>query len=285
MSHRKILKVFIMTKDLILERVKAFPPLDDTVSKVMAICNDENGSVGELAKVVQSDPMTMANILKAANSPLYGFSREIKSISQAVSIFGMDTVKGFAFSSFLQKKLNLNLSPYNMSEQDFIVATESQNALAVNWYKKDRSKLDILGLTSFLMDMGKIVLSNILEDEDRVEEFKEKASQTTTLLELEALEKEVFGVSNEEVTSIIFKEWNFDDTMCDAIKYLNNPQDPNNSAKDYSKALQVIKTITSSQDVELSIKIESATNLVKAHGLDLDAFNETLKLQFEDQLA
>jgi HD-like signal output (HDOD) protein len=275
----------MMTRDLILEKVKAFPPLDDTVSKVMAICNDENGSVGELAKVVQSDPMTMANILKAANSPLYGFSREIKSISQAVSIFGMDTVKGFAFSSFLQKKLNLNLSPYNMSEQDFIAATESQNALALNWYKKDRSKLDILGLTSFLMDMGKIVLSNILEDEDRVEEFKEKASQTTTLLELEALEKEVFGVSNEEVTSIIFKEWNFDDTMCDAIKYLNNPQDPNNSAKDYSKALQVIKTITSSQDVELSIKIESATNLVKAHGLDLEAFNETLKLQFEDQLA
>jgi HD-like signal output (HDOD) protein len=273
-----------MTKDLILEKVKAFPPLDDTVSKVMAICNDENGSVGELAKVVQSDPMTMANILKAANSPLYGFSREIKSISQAVSIFGMDTVKGFAFSSFLQKKLNLNLSPYGMDEKDFIAATETQNAFAVNWYKKDRSKLDILGLTSFLMDMGKIVLSNILEDEDSVEEFKEKAAQTTTLLELEALEKDVFGVSNEEVTSIIFKEWNFDDTMCDAIKYLNHPEDPNNSASNYSKALQVIKTVTSSQNVELSLKVESATNLVKAYGLDLEAFNETLKLQFEDQL-
>jgi len=275
----------MMTKDLILEKVKAFPPLDDTVSKVMAICNDENGSVGELAKVVQSDPMTMANILKAANSPLYGFSREIKSISQAVSIFGMDTVKGFAFSSFLQKKLNLNLSPYNMSEQDFISATEAQNALAVNWYKKDRSKLDILGLTSFLMDMGKIVLSNILEDEDRVAEFKERASQTTTLLELETLEKEVFGVSNEEVTSIIFKEWNFDDTMCDAIKYLNHPEDADNSAKAYSQALQVIKTITSSQDVELSVKIEEATALVNKYSLDSEAFNETLKLQFEDQLA
>ena len=67
-----------MTRDLILEKVKAFPPLDDTVSKVMAICNDENGSVGELAKVVQADPMTMANILKAANSPLYGLAERLK---------------------------------------------------------------------------------------------------------------------------------------------------------------------------------------------------------------
>jgi HD-like signal output (HDOD) protein len=92
-------------------------------------------------------------------------------------------------------------------------------------------------------------------------------------------------VSNEEVTSIIFKEWNFDDTMCDAIKYLNHPEDANNSAKAYSQALQVIKTITSSQDVELSVKIEEATVLVNKYSLDSEAFNETLKLQFEDQLA
>ena len=60
-----------MTTEMILEKVKAFPPLDDTVTKVMAVCNDINGSIGDLAKVVQNDPMTTANILKAANSPLY----------------------------------------------------------------------------------------------------------------------------------------------------------------------------------------------------------------------
>jgi len=96
-----------MTKEIILDKVKAFPPLDDTVNQVMAVCNDVESSVSDLAKVVKSDPMTTTNILKAANSPLYGFSREIKSIEQAVSIFGMETVKGFAFSSFLQKKPDL----------------------------------------------------------------------------------------------------------------------------------------------------------------------------------
>jgi len=185
-----------MTKDMILEKVKAFPPLDDTVAKVMAICNDENGSVGELAKVVQSDPMTMANILKAANSPLYGFSREIKSVSQAVSIFGMDTVKGFAFSSFLQKKLDLDLSPYGMKKDQFTDVTEKQNAFAVKWFQKKRAMLDTLALTSFLMEMGKIVLANIVIEHGKADEFKAHAAKVTSLEELEALEKQVFGISN-----------------------------------------------------------------------------------------
>ncbi len=267
-----------MTKDTILEKVKAFPPLDDTVTKVMAICNDDNGSVGELAKVVQSDPMTMANILKAANSPLYGFSREIKSVSQAVSIFGMDTVKGFAFSSFLQKKMDLNLTPYGVKAEDFAGITEKQNAFAVKWFQKKRSMLDTLALTSFLMEMGKIVLANILIEEGKGEEFKALADKTTSLLELEALEKQVFGISNEEVTAIIFKEWNFEDTMCDAIKYLNHPEKASEEAKPYAQALQVIKTLISTKTFDATAQIEQTIALAEKYNLNIEAFHETLAL-------
>jgi len=270
-----------MTKDTILEKVKAFPPLDDTVAKVMAICNDDNGSVGELAQVVQADPMTMANILKAANSPLYGFSREIKSVSQAVSIFGMDTVKGFAFSSFLQKKLDLNLSPYDVKKEKFTLISEKQNAFAVKWFQKKRSMLDTLALTSFLMEMGKIVLANILIDEGKGDEFKALVTQTTSLLELEALEKQVFGISNEEVTAIIFKEWNFDEVMCDAIKYLNHPEAANEEAKPYAQALQVIKTLVSTKDFDQETQIAKATELAESYDLEVEKFHETLAIHAE----
>ena len=270
-----------MTKDMILEKVKAFPPLDDTVSKVMAICNDENGSVGELAKVVQSDPMTMANILKAANSPLYGFSREIKSVSQAVSIFGMDTVKGFAFSSFLQKKIDLNLTPYGVNAESFTMITEKQNAFAVKWFQKKRTMLDTLALTSFLMEMGKIVLANVVIEHNKADDFQAYVEKTTSLLELEALEKQVFGITNEEVTAIIFKEWNFDETMCDAIKYLNHPEDASEEAKPYAQALQVIKTLVSTKEFDTEAQIEAATALAENYGMEVERFHETLALHME----
>ncbi len=274
-----------MTRDAIVEKVKSFPPLDDTVSKVMAICNDENGSVGELAKAVESDPMTMANILKAANSPLYGFSREVKSITQAVSIFGMDTVKGFAFSSFLQKKLDLNIKPYGLNDKGFIALTEAQNSLTVNWMKKDRSKLDILSLTSFLMDMGKIIISNLLEEEGATQAFTAEAEKTMTLLELEALEKEFCGISNEEVTAIVFEEWNFDENMCNAIRYLNHPEEAPADIQVYSQILQVVKTATTTQAIEQEQKIQNALELAKSYGLDTVSLQEAIKLQFEDATA
>jgi len=270
-----------MTKETILEKVKAFPPLDDTVAKVMAICNDENGSVGELAKVVQSDPMTMANILKAANSPLYGFSREMKSVTQAVSIFGMDTVKGFAFSSFLQKKLDLNLMPYGVKSEMFTAITEKQNAFAVKWFQKKRTMLDTLALTSFLMEMGKIVLANIVIEHEKADEFQAHVAKTTSLLDLEKLEKQVFGISNEEVTAIIFKEWNFDEVMCDAIKHLNHPEEASEEAKPYAQALQVIKTLISTKEFDTEAQVEQATALAESYGLEVEKFHETLALHME----
>ncbi len=270
-----------MTKELILEKVKAFPPLDDTVSKVMAICNDENGSVGELAKVIENDPMTMANILKAANSPLYGFSREIKSITQAVSIFGMDTVKGFAFSSFLQKKLDLNLTAYGIDEKEFIAITERQNALTQNWFKGDKKMLEVLSLTSFLMEMGKIVLSNILVEKGKDQEFKALALQCCTIDELEKLEIEVFGMSNEEVTSVVFEEWNFDETMVNAIKYLHHPENAPQNIQPYSKALKVVKTAISTINYDQEKTTQMAIELCEHYSLDAQKFQEALSVGLE----
>jgi HD-like signal output (HDOD) protein len=244
----KLLKGYKMTQDMILEKVKAFPPLDDTVTKVMAVCNDINGSIGDLAKVVQNDPMTTANILKAANSPLYGFSREIKGITQAVSIFGMDTVKGFAFSSFLQKKPDLNLDPYGIDARDFASISESQNAFVSKWFKGDKEMLDILSLTSFLMEVGKIVLASVVIEHGKTEEFKGHIEQITSSDEIAELETKVFGITNEEVTAILLEEWNFDENMYNAIRFSHKPESTSESVQKFASVLHVIKTLISTHN-------------------------------------
>ena len=80
----------------IYKRIKALPPLDDTVTKIQAICKNENSSLNDLSQIIEKDPMLTANILRSANSPLYGFSREVTTISRAVALFGMATISGFA---------------------------------------------------------------------------------------------------------------------------------------------------------------------------------------------
>ncbi len=269
-----------MTTESILEKVKAFPPLDDTVTKVMAVCNDANGSIGDLAKVVQNDPMTTANILKAANSPLYGFSREIKGITQAVSIFGMDTVKGFAFSSFLQKKPDLNLEPYGIDARDFASISEQQNAFISKWYKGKKEMLDILSLTSFLMEVGKIVLASVVVEHGKTEEYKEHMNTVETVTEISEIEKKVFGITNEEVTAILLEEWNFDSEMYNAIRYLHNPEKADKSVQKFAQILHVGKTLISTNNFGKDPQIEAALELVEKYGLDKARFEEVAADQF-----
>jgi HD-like signal output (HDOD) protein len=269
-----------MTTEMILEKVKAFPPLDDTVTKVMAVCNDINGSIGDLAKVVQNDPMTTANILKAANSPLYGFSREIKGITQAVSIFGMDTVKGFAFSSFLQKKPDLNLEPYGIDARDFASISEQQNAFVAKWFRGKKNMLDVLSLTSFLMEVGKIVLSSVIIEHGKTDEFKKYLSEITTVSGIYALETKIFGMTNEEVTAILLEEWNFDSEMYNAIRHLHNPENADESTQKYAQALHVVKTLISTHNFGKEPQVEEALALVEKYGLDKEGFEKTVANHF-----
>jgi HD-like signal output (HDOD) protein len=270
-----------MTQEMILDKVKAFPPLDDTVNKVMAVCNDVESSIADLAKVVKSDPMTTTNILKAANSPLYGFSREIKSIEQAVSIFGMETVKGFAFSSFLQKKPDLDLSPYGIDGKDFASISEQQNAFVAKWYKGKRAKLDVLILPSFLMEIGKIVLASLVIEHGKKEEFKALVDQVKTLEEMQNLEKKVFGITNEEVTAILLNDWNFDPMMSDAIRNLNNPAEAPEEVREYAQVLQVVKSVITTQPMDLDTNLPKALELIDQYGLDKARFEEVVKEQFQ----
>jgi len=268
-------------REKILEKVGAFPPLDDTVNKIMAVCNDPDGSVMELAKVVESDPMTTANILKAANSPLYGFSREIKSIAQAVSIFGMETVKGFAFSSFLQKKPDLDLTPYGVDTNTFSNITQAQNAFISKWYRGKKRILDILNLTSFLMEVGKIVLANIVVEHKKVDDFKASVMKCKNLQELKELEENVFGITNEEVSALILEDWNFDPNMYNSLRYLNSPENADEEIKQMASSLQAVKSIITTTAFDKEESLEIALEIVEKYSLDRDRFLQTYESQFE----
>lgn len=229
--------------DTIYTKIKALPPLSDTVVKIQAVCNDANSSMADLSQVVKNDPMLTANILRSANSPLYGFSREINDVSRAISLFGMATIKGFALSSAVRKSFNINLSPYNMGEEKFLIISSMQNALMLAWYKKvDNSMLDILSPASFLMEIGKIVLANELIEQGLGDKFKDAIKNIKSIEDLSKLEEEFFDTTNEAVTASIFEQWNLEKELVDVIFHSNNPMNAPVYIKDYCVAVQIVKS-------------------------------------------
>lgn len=262
----------------ILHKIKSLPPLDETILEIQRICTDKNSSLGELVKVVESDPMLTANILKSANSPLYGFSREIKSISHAISLFGMATVRGFALSSAIKQSMKINLSPYGLSNAQFQEISTLQSALMFNWYSKvNRELLDILVPASFMMEVGKVVLSHVLLEKDSAESFTNSIKSAKTIQELSDIEFKTHGITNEEVTAKIFEQWNLETELLEAIRFSTDASLAPENIRPLALALQTVKTVVNILNQCSDDSIKEATALLEKHDLDTSALLQAIE--------
>ena len=271
--HRNLTKRDDSMNESILKKIKTLPPLDDTVIQIQRIHADENSSINDLTKVVEKDPMLTANILRSANSPLYGFSQEITTIARAISLFGMATIRGFALSSAIRKSFSINLEPYSITGQDFLNISIMQNTLMYHWYSKiNPKKLEVLSPASFMLEVGKIVLAHELVENNQDIEFKEKIKKITGSVDLALLETEIFDMTNEEVTAKIFEQWNLETELINSILYSNTPEEAPDHIKEYARALKVVKTAVNIFNQLDDLSINDATLLINKYGFERDTF-------------
>ena len=81
------------------------PPL--VVKKLLAVMNDPSGTLDDVTRVLSSDQVLTGKVLKLVNSPYYGMSGQIATISRAVLVMGYSglrsVVTGFGVATALAK--------------------------------------------------------------------------------------------------------------------------------------------------------------------------------------
>jgi HD-like signal output (HDOD) protein len=228
-------------KSSIADSIKSLPPLSKTIIDVNRVYADEEAGIAELAKAIEPDPMIVANLLKAANSPLYGFGKEIQNVAQAVSLFGMSMTRSIALGNAVRKLLNVDMQPYGITGDRFAEISSMQATLMTKWYNKvDRAKAEKLYLAAFLQETGAILIASDIIKEDEDISFK---SEVETSNNLAAVEKSYVGVTSAEVTALIFEHWGFDDEFVEMIRYADNPAAAPKAVREYSTALHIVKTV------------------------------------------
>lgn len=228
-------------KSSIIDSIKSLPPLSKTLLEINKVYADEEAGINDLAKVIEFDPMIVANLLKTANSPLYGFGKEIRNVGQAVSLFGMSMTRSIALGNSVRKLLNVDMKPYGVTSDDFADVSAKQAKLMLAWYNTvDREKADKLYLAAFLQETGKILISSDIIQEDEDVSFQSEIEMTTNIAQVE---KTYVDVTTSEVTAAVFEHWGFGEEFVEMIKYADNPAAAPADIKEYSTALNIVKTI------------------------------------------
>ena len=261
--------------EAILKKIKQLPPLPESAMQIEAVYQDPNSSFNDMVKILEKDPLLTADILKAANSPLYGFSREINSISQAVGLFGMGTVRGFALASIIKKSFSLDLSAYGITNDMFSELSKRQHALITAWCMKKENKLmGILSPAAFLVEIGKVIIAQEIMSEGKEAEFRDALKE---LQDVEKAEEKIAGVTTPEVSAMIFKLWKFEDGLVSVIGNCKDPEQVEGDDKKAAQILQIVRTTIQINGVSTQESIKAAKAQVEAYGFDMEGFEHALE--------
>jgi len=77
----------------------ALPALPNLMTELTELEAKKDTSTADMARVISSDQELSIKVLRLANSPFYGFSREISSISNALILLGINVIKSLILSS------------------------------------------------------------------------------------------------------------------------------------------------------------------------------------------
>ncbi|WP_372999538.1 HDOD domain-containing protein [Sulfurimonas sp.] len=261
--------------DEILKKIKQLPPLPESAMQIEAVYQDPDSSFNDMVKILEKDPLLTADILKAANSPLYGFSREINAISQAVGLFGMGTVRGFALASIVKKSFALDLSPYGINNDMFSALSKKQHGLMTAWcIRKENKLLGVLSPAAFLVEIGKVLISQQIMTDGSQEAFRDALLE---LQDVEAAERKVVGVDTPEVSSTIFKHWRFEEGLVDTIANCLNPENAEPEDQRAAQILHVVRTAVPINGIITDASVEAAKELINKYSLDMESFDKALE--------
>lgn len=79
-------------------RVSALPPFPPVARKLMALVAQENVNIQEVSRLVRSDAVFTAEVLRLANSAVLGLRYEVVNILHAVSVLGMDRIRALVLT-------------------------------------------------------------------------------------------------------------------------------------------------------------------------------------------
>jgi HD-like signal output (HDOD) protein len=262
----------------ILESIKSLPPLPKTITEIQKIYANADSSIADLVKVIEDDPMIIANLLKAANSPLYSFKNDIVNVAQAVSLFGMSMTRSIVLGNSVRKLLNVDMEPYAASSEKFAETSSKQAALILSWYKKiDKQKSDKLFLAALLQETGKILIASHIIQKDETTTFRSEIEMTHNIA---MVEKSYVGATTATITAAIFEHWGFDADFVDMIRFSDDPEYAPQDLKEFSTVLNIVKTIVPINDpfgdISINIGLKKASDAGYNHELLEDCIDDIL---------
>ncbi|MBU4177166.1 MAG: HDOD domain-containing protein [Proteobacteria bacterium] len=214
---------------LIQKYIERMPSLSTTVTKVLEVCNRPSTSANDLNRVIALDPVLTGQVLKLINSAYYSLPNQISSLTRAIIMLGINTVKNLALSTAVLGSMGRQDSFRSLSMDAFWT-----HSLCVGVLAKALAGLKgIPGMmqeeffvAGLLHDLGKIPLNNCFAEEYR------QALELSTIEQgsLPKAEEIMLGFDHGHAGKMIADKWQLSQALTELLRFHHAPENasPNN---------------------------------------------------------
>ncbi|ENE9183212.1 cheVAW transcriptional regulator CheP [Campylobacter jejuni] len=269
--------------ELLLKSVEVLPPLPDTVSKLRKYVSEANSNIEtmKVAEIISSDPLMTAKLLQLANSPYYGFTREIATINQVITLLGVGNIINIVTADSIKDSFKIDVSPYGLDTQVFLRNCNEEATFITNWLNDEDKKLShLLVPCAMLLRLGIVIFSNFLIQNHREKEFLTFLNETK-IENIALAENEFLGVDHISFLGFLLHRWNFDDVLIESICFVRTPHAAREEVKKSAYALAITDHLFAPHDGSSPFNAKAAVALLeeaKTQGINFDLNNLLSKL-------
>ncbi|EAK0678171.1 HDOD domain-containing protein [Campylobacter jejuni] len=266
--------------ELLLKSVEVLPPLPDTVSKLRKYVSEANSNIEtmKVAEIISSDPLMTAKLLQLANS-YYGFTREITTINQVITLLGVGNIINIVMADSIRDNFKIDVSPYGLNTQNFLKTCNEEATFIANWLNDEDKKLShLLVPCAMLLRLGIVIFSNFLIQNHKDKDFLAFLNKNENLA---LAENEFLGVDHISFLGFLLHRWNFDDVLIESICFVRTPHAAREKVKKSAYALAITDHLFAPHDGSSPFNAKAAVALLKeakTQGINFDLNNLLSKL-------
>jgi len=194
--------------------INKMPSLSTTVGKVMEICSRTDASPNELNRVISLDPVLTGQVLKLINSAYYSLMNKVTSLTRAITMLGMNTVKNMALSTAIIRSVSGAKKSKALPTKKFWAHSIATGVCAKLLAKANGVPImecEEFFVAGLLHDLGKMPFGD-----EYIKVLHAARDEQRPLIELE---QKLIGMDHQQVGRLIAEKWTLNEVMTSAISY------------------------------------------------------------------
>jgi putative nucleotidyltransferase with HDIG domain len=187
---------------------------------VTRLVNQSNTSAKQVANALSTDQVLTARVLRMANSAFYGAPRRISTLTDAIVLLGMRSIRDIAMSVSCQDMLDREVYGYGIRRGDLWKHSSCCGFAAQALARKAKYQIaEEAFVAGLLHDIGKVIISHMLADEF-VEIMRLACENGVPFLDAE---RDILGFEHAEIGARMAERWNLPPQLVTTIRYHHTP--------------------------------------------------------------